>query len=70
MNRKTLTKQVREGLHLIECEMRAVADTMDDRPDEQRAIRTALDWIRYQEWRVTRQRAEASAALQTMRKLP
>lgn len=40
-----ITKTIRKGLNLIESEMRATADTMDDRRTDQRAIRVALDWI-------------------------
>jgi hypothetical protein len=54
---KSLTPKVRAGLHHIQSEMDATADTMDDRPEEAAAIRAALAWISYQRSRADRRRA-------------
>ncbi len=58
MSVKILTRKVRTGLRLVDMEMTATADTMDeDRPDEADAIRAAIEWIDYQVSRCDRKRA-------------
>lgn len=58
MRVRQLTQTVRHGLILIDSEMGVTADTMDDRPADQAAIRAALSWIDTQVWRIERQRAK------------
>lgn len=62
MSANRLTARVRIGLRLVDMEMSATADTMEDRPDEQQAIREALAWINAQIYRVEQRRAKAAGA--------